>query len=239
MQHMKTIFIFFILTISLNCFAQDSRLFDNQWYLHNLIIDGESNIPPVNDEIPFVPLDFLETGEIYTGICESPGNGTVSYVGTSEFTVQDFAVLAGGCYDSEENEDFNNLYINIYWIENIEGTFLYTIVENGANKTLTITNSSGDEAIYGNMLLTTEDHFTPSFTIYPNPTGKKVFIQKGYNTTINNLKILDINGRLIYSFSQFISEVPAINVQSLKNGIYFITIEDEQSRVITKRFIKE
>lgn len=226
------------MSISVTTFAQDSRLFDNQWYLHNLIIDGESNIPPVNEEIPFVPLDFLETGEIYTGICESPGSGTVSYEGTSEFTVQDFGVLTGGCYNSEENEDFNNLYINVYWIDNIEDTFLYVVVEDGGNITLTITNSSGDEAIYGNLLLATEDYFSPSFTIYPNPTEKILFIQKEYNTAINNLEILDINGRLIYFNDQINSEIPAINVQGLKNGIYFIIIEDEQSRIVVKRLIK-
>lgn len=236
---MKTILTIIVLTIGLNLSAQDTRLFDNQWYLQSLIMDGETIIPPVNEEIPFVPLDFSVNGEILTGICESGGAGIVVYTGTSQFTIDGgLVVLTGGCYDSAENEEFNDTYIRTFWQDTSSNMYQYEIIEDGMDKTLIITNSNNDEAFYSNMLLNTQDFSTTAFKIHPNPAHEYVYIEKELNTTITSLKISDVNGRIVYFDTQINTEIPSVNIENLKSGLYFISIEDSEKRIVIQKFIK-
>jgi len=239
MKNFKTLLVLVILVISTNCIAQDTRLFNNTWYLHNLIVNGENNIPPVNNEIPFVTLDFIEVDQIIeTFVCpESAGGGVVIYNGTTSFNLSTFAVLLGGCYGDPENEIYNTLYIVDYWLINTLGDFSYTITEDGSSITLIITNQLGDTAIYGNELLSSESFNENSFAIYPNPATTILNIENN-DVIITDISIYDVSGRLVYTDKSITSEVSTINIQNLNEGIYFITIQDEQNRSSTKRFIK-
>ena len=220
----------------MNSFAQDSRLFENIWYLHDLVIDGIHNIPPVNNEIPFVPAEFIETGEFYTGMCESGCSGQIIYNGSTEFTFQDFACLLGGCYQNEPfNEDFNNLYVNIYWLPTTQNIYTYTITENGSNRILIIVNSNGDEAIFGDELLSTDDFDELSITTFPNPIQDVLRINNTSNLKITSIKIYDLSGRLVLNKKSNINQV---EVSHLNSGSLFLEIETEH-RVVFKKMIKE
>lgn len=240
MKKFKTLLVLIILVISANCIAQDTRLFNNTWFLHNLIIDGNNNIPPVNNEIPFVAMDFYEVNpSIETAVCpESGGGGDVIFNGTTNFNIPVFVYLTGGCYGDPENEVFNALYIDEYWASNTSGDFSYTITEDGSSITLIITNQLGDTAIYGNELLSSENFNDNSFAIYPNPATTILNIENN-DVIITNISIYDISGRLVYSDKSINSKVSTINIQNLNEGIYFINIMDEQDSVLTKRFIKK
>ncbi len=237
---MKKLLIIIILVTSFNSIAQDARLFNYTWFLHNLIIDGNDNIPPINNEIPFVALDFIEVNpSIETVACpESAGGGDVIFNGTTNFNIPVFVYLTGDCYGDPENEVFNALYIENYWTNNTPGDFSYTITEDGSSITLFITNQLGDTAIYGNELLSSENFNENSFAIYPNPATTTLFIENN-DVIITNISIYDISGRLVYSDKSITSEVSTINIQNLNEGIYFINIMDEQDRILTKRFIKK
>ena len=237
---MKTILTILIMSISVTNFAQDSRLFDNIWYLHNLIIDGENNIPPVNDEIPFVPAEFIKPDVFNTGICESGGGGQIFYNGSSEFTLQDFGFLTGGCYENEPfNEDFNQLYVEIYWFPTSANAYFYTITEDGNNRTLTIVNSNGDEAIYGNELLAVNNFKNEAFSIYPNPTEDIIYVQKKENINLSKILIFDINGKLVQLIEQINSDSLIVNVNALKKGIYFISLKNDKNQYTVKKLIKK
>ena len=83
---MRNLFAIFVSLLTyFTCSAQDPQLFENTWYLHDLIIGGQSNVPPINNEIPFVPADFIEPDLFETGMCGSLGSGTILYSGTNEF----------------------------------------------------------------------------------------------------------------------------------------------------------
>ncbi len=83
---MKNIICILFLATTAQVLAQDPQLFENTWYLHDLIIEGQSNIPPINNEIPFVPADFTVPDFFQTGMCESGGGGEISYNGSNEFS---------------------------------------------------------------------------------------------------------------------------------------------------------
>ena len=65
---MKTFITIFILALSTTAFAQDPQLFENEWYLQNVIIDGQDNFPPSNDELSYVPAIFTQDG-FFTSVC--------------------------------------------------------------------------------------------------------------------------------------------------------------------------
>ena len=237
--NMKSIFTILILYISTTIFAQDSRLFENNWYLSDLIIDGIHHTPPKNREIPFVRVEFIETDEFRTGMCESGALGQIIYNGNTAFTFNDLAFLGGGCYENSPfNENFNGLFV-AYWSQTLENTYLYSFTENGNNKTLTIVNSNGDKTIYGNELLSINDFKNDEFSIFPTSVEDIICIIKKKNRTLNKIMIFDIKGKLIQINEQIDSDIITINIQTLRKGIYFISLENEAKQIISTKFIKK
>ncbi len=63
-----------------------------------------------------------------------------------------------------------------------------------------------------------------SIRIYPNPTTNKIFISNETSITINNIKVMDMMGKTILEDTNNFSE---INLQSVQNGIYFLSITSD------------
>src|SRR5690554_8227422 len=110
---MKYLCLTLIALISYTSSAQDPRLFENTWYLHNLIIDGSSNLPPVNDEIEFVPLYFNEPTNMETSACYTM-TSSVDFIGSDQFALLDGGMTLQGCEDPENN-DFADFYMIGFW----------------------------------------------------------------------------------------------------------------------------
>ena len=76
-------------------------------------------------------------------------------------------------------------------------------------------------------------------TISPNPVSDKLNIQFGTNILSAEVTIFDLNGRkLVCKHLQDVKSEIALNVEAFKNGIYFIRINDGESKVKTLKFIK-
>ncbi len=220
---------------SYTLYAQNPDLFENTWYLHNLVIDGDSNIPPINDEIPFVPADFYENGVINTGMCEETGTGELEYIGTTEFDVLTINFLTGGC---EENQPHNQQYSSLYQSFWSNLLYSYEITKDGQNRTLIITSPNGDYAIFGNEAPLSIDDFTDSkFLIYPNPVKETVNINNSSNQTVT-VTIYDVSGKKLQSHV-LESSKETINVKPLKAGLYFVVFENEAGERSSERFVKQ
>lgn len=77
-----------------------------------------------------------------------------------------------------------------------------------------------------------------SFSVFPNPVNDKITISNTSNSTINTVKITDLNGRIIMNInSNSIADVE-INVSDLSAGIYLMNIDSDKG-VFTKKIIKE
>ena len=93
---MKSLFIFLVLAITyFSGYGQDPLLFEQDWYLHDLVIDGESTPPPSNDEVEYIPLNFYSdqfSDRFDTIVCEglTGDNITVSAV---DIFVEGFLIL--------------------------------------------------------------------------------------------------------------------------------------------------
>ena len=53
--------------------------------------------------------------------------------------------------------------------------------------------------------------------------------------SVNRIKIYDLQGKQVLLITKNLSQ---INVQNLKTGIYFISIENDKNEILTKKFIK-
>ncbi|MEX0995558.1 MAG: T9SS type A sorting domain-containing protein [Flavobacteriaceae bacterium] len=229
--------IIFLLLLGFNGFSQDDRLFENIWYLHDLVIDGESNIPPVNNEIPFVPADFNENGDLYTGICDEEGIVNLEYIGTTAFEVLDAAFFTGGCH---QNYPFNQKYSGLYqgfWgsLWGI-GAIPYEIVENGTYRILTVTNPNGDYALFANEIpLSINDFSGAEFLIYPTLVQNSFTIYSRSNIEIQKITIYNLFGQNAFTPSLQQSE---IDISHLKSGIYFVSVQDTSNQMTTIKIVK-
>lgn len=82
--------------------------------------------------------------------------------------------------------------------------------------------------------LETENFLNNLFGIYPNPTTDKIFISNTTNIAINNVKVMDVTGKVILEKTNNFSE---INLQSVKNGIYFLSITSD-NKTKTYKIVK-
>ncbi len=233
---MKTFITIFILALSTTAFAQDPQLFENEWYLQNVIIDGQDNFPPSNDELSYVPAIFTQDG-FFTSVCNEL-TGFIEYEINSFSFPQPLETTFIDC-QFQVNEDFEVIYFNYYY-SGPGNLYNYTITtDSNENKTLVVISNTGDQAIYGDHILSIEDFYDPQFTIHPNPAQNELLIT-AQNTTENlKIKIFNIEGKLLSAQSITLQDQKAIDVSQLLSGIYFLNIEDENGNTTTKKFIKQ
>ncbi len=229
--------LFFILFAYFSCNAQDPQLFENTWYLQNLIIDGQDNLPPNNEDVPFITVSFNEN-LFFTFVCDGL-DGIVIY-NNSQFSFDSWSMTLGGCFgiNATENAVYQGIYLGEFFISNIDNPFTYSITDEGSSKTLVIFSSNGDEAIYSSVLLSTQDYSTNLFTILPNPVKDELFISGTIDWNDFTVNIFNINGKLILSVNDSNLNNKSIDVQKLNSGIYFILLKDKNGRSIIKKFIK-
>lgn len=221
-------------------YAQDPQLLDNPWYLHDLIIDNQSHVPPTNEEIPFIFLEFNanNTNSLYTYACDMASGQaeSINYYGNNIFNVDTVYWLGGGCNDSN-NENYNYIY-QYFWQTPYLSDYSYEIIINGNHKTLIITSIYNNQAIYGNQLLSINDEKINDFSFYPNPS--KDFISLAFNQENKDRKafIFNTNGKLIKAFS-LKNKDNKINIEALNSGLYFLKIKDNTNKTITRKIIKK
>lgn len=143
----------------------------------------------------------------------------------------------------EENTIFEGIYLSFFFDQVTQDPYIdpfpYIISDDGSEKTLIIENVNGDQAIYGNYILSTINFHSSQFTVHPNPSKEKLFITTTNRFGNLNVKIFNVEGKLLRTHNVAFENQTSIDVSSLKSGIYFLTIEDENGKKEIKKFIKE
>ncbi|MCR9173264.1 MAG: T9SS type A sorting domain-containing protein [bacterium] len=70
------------------------------------------------------------------------------------------------------------------------------------------------------------------FTVYPNPASDRIFIDSELNFSPQDIKIKDIRGRNVETIVNFTDN--SINIATLSNGTYFVSIENDEVSGIEK-----
>ncbi len=235
---MKTILYILLFNFSAISFAQDPILFETDWFLMDLIVDGANVTIPNNGEIGNIPLDFIQIG-FSTQPCNLL-NMEIEDLTNSDFTTSRAVIYEYNC-SFPDTYYFEEVYFMDFFHFDMMGlTFNYAL-EIGANDTrmLTITNIEGDIAIYGNAALSVDDSPAAKVSIYPNPVKDKLFLST--KSALGNLKIkiFNIEGKLLSTQITDLKSQTSIDVSSLKSGIYFLYIEDGTRETDVTRFVKE
>jgi len=204
-------------------FAQDPQLFGNTWYLHNLVINGNNNVPPSNSEVGFVTVAFDVPG-FETMVCDVL-TADISYNGSNEFTLSNLGATFEDCV-MPTNTAFEVLYLDTFYEANSTDPFSYSIVmEGNGSKTLTVTAVTGDQAIYNSELLSTQEFTNSSYIIYPNPvTNSKLVISGLDNSYDAKSSIYGSDGKKILEFDIEAGDSKTIVVDQLPPGAYYMII---------------
>lgn len=217
------------------------ELTDNDWFLQSMTVNDTEYLTPNNTELSNVYLSFNPptTPDVifYTSVCATMnGQQRFDYL-NSQFNLYDMALNNNYC--SNENIDFENLYYYFYIDHNtvntyvFAGPFTYSIIENGSLRTLTITNSLGDIAIYSNSPLTTPDYTQNQISIYPNPV-KDTFTIENNNISIQNIELFNVLGKKVLE-----NQNKEVFISNLENGIYLVKIALANGEIINEKIIKK
>jgi len=163
-------------------------------------------------------------------------SGTILAVGAPQenntrffkFQSGDWVMVGNAIAGAEVNDDFG------YSVDlSSDGT---KVVIGDPNNNVNGSNSGFAQSYDVTSVLSIEDYESNLFSIFPNPTHSVLNIQSTLN--INQLSIIDINGRILKSFdSTNQSQDVIIDVESLSSGIYFLKMFTGDNEQII-RFIK-
>ncbi|WP_299214426.1 T9SS type A sorting domain-containing protein [uncultured Dokdonia sp.] len=233
--------------ISQSILAQDPLLFEGEWVLYSLEINGEQFVPESNNEVEFIKLLFEESTNdnpdtpysILGTVCDSFFSSVIFE--ESDFSTfmlgDDYVTTLANC-DTSENQNFQNRYFSFYETS-ISDPFEYSIVFLGNNATLHVIASNGDIADYGNTVLSTSDFVKPSFSVYPNPAQDQLFIETHQISEAYTITVFDVNGKQKVQTSKKTLEANPLQIQHWASGIYFVQLKSQDRIVSTKRFIKK
>lgn len=84
--------------------------------------------------------------------------------------------------------------------------------------------------------LSTPDFKNNIVNVYPNPSNGILFFSTANDIQMDSAKIFDSTGKLIFSASKIIDN--KIDISNLSNGIYFISLQNDEKGIYTQKFIK-
>ena len=85
----------------------------------------------------------------------------------------------------------------------------------------------------------TQSFFTNNFSIQPNPVNDVFSVTTKNNVAIDNIKVMDINGRIVSETNNTNgSDAMQVNISELNVGVYFVKVQSELG-VGTSKIIKK
>jgi hypothetical protein len=229
---MKHLYLSLALLLCQLSFAQDSRLFDNPWFLTNVIKNGTDHVPPRgNMGVTFdSPMSMIVQGCL-------PMMANVTFENNStNFSATNFQLCLCFCTDSEA-EAYEGVYFPFFTpnfeLESVQ-EFTYTISVQGEVKSLIINSMFNEQAIYSSIPLSNESFEKAEFSLSPNPAND--FITITYNSQPNpnqKVQIYNTLGKLCKT-GHLTSVQTKIETSDLSSGIYFLKIDGRE----IKKFVK-
>lgn len=98
-------------------------------------------------------------------------------------------------------------------------------------------NIIGVDAFSVDRPLSTEGFFASNFAVYPNPATNVLNINTKGSTSMNQIQLTDINGRIVKTVNAAQVSETQINIGDLNSGVYFLKISSDLG-VGTSKIIK-
>lgn len=232
---MKTLLYILLFNISTISFAQDPQLFENTWYLYEVMSTDlgthydVSNInPPIS---PYLDIseDLTFNGE---GACNT-FSGTYEFFPPNDLSSISFIATTNDCGIQQHN------WFEYEYFSFISNGFWFSITQDNGGKVLSMSSPLMGYAIFKNYPLSTSDFQKNKFQLYPNPAKDKLFLSTTNLTENLKVKIFNIAGKILSNQTLELENQTSIDVSNLSSGMYFLNIKDENGNTAVKKFIKE
>jgi len=82
-----------------------------------------------------------------------------------------------------------------------------------------------------------QEDTNPELRIYPNPSKGQFYISSAINNLFFNVRIMDLNGKLVYVKNNIPNESP-LDISELKASVYMIEIQNSANQIIRKKLVK-
>lgn len=168
----------------------------------------------VLDEVDGAPLNYVVTEATYeaetwynVAIVQNNTNGTLDYYLDGELI---YSGVAFGATNIEQITILNDNYEGQAWIDNIQ------VVEG---------------------LLSVKSPIASQFSIYPNPATDVINITNADNILVNNVAVVDLNGRTVKSLNFNNVSEAQINIGDLASGMYLLNVSSDKG-TMTKKIVK-
>jgi hypothetical protein len=238
---MKYLNVFLIILVYNFSFAQNQQLYENDWYLSNLIVNGSSVIFPNNYEASNIKLSFYQEENttqsfMKTTLCNEMWGLTTFENNHTNFSFSNYVATLMFC-DFIENENYQYMYLTFFTENEPNNDFTYNISDFENIRTLTINSINNKQAIYSSQMLSTNQYRKLDFNISPNPVSDYI------NIKLDNQKVENVLVNIYNSFGKLcktaniISNQESINVEELSSGIYLINFTTK-GEIITRKFMK-
>lgn len=243
----KLILLLFVFLPVISYSQNDCNDFIEQWYLVEMIINGQNQQIPINDEVVNVVLDCPSNSDdiFITSYCQT-GVGTLIQNGNEyTFENQEFTITGEIC-ETPENVNPEALFFS-FFTENIDQTFLFQVefldwTEDcgGSITALFIEAPNGDNLVFFDcprQLLNTAQFNKSAISISPNPVNSVLQIEPINEVSIINYKIYTAQGQLLVS--QKMAADHMVNISGFNAGLYFLKLTNDEGKSIITKIIKE
>ncbi len=162
---------------------------------------------------------------------DCPADETVTYSEGSFYSVPDY--IGNGDVSADDNCTVALTITQdpVAGTELTEGVYTmnFDTVDDEGN-----TSNCSFELTVEEILSVEESILLEGLSIYPNPSSEVINIIST-NRNITDIYLADITGKLLYTVSNLDSERQTMDISSLTQGIYFVSINNE----VTKKIIKK
>jgi len=97
-------------------------------------------------------------------------------------------------------------------------------------------NSNADGVSQNMKVSSVKDLKAGQIKIYPNPSSKSITIS--YDANLRNVKIISMDGKIILD-QKVRKTIHEIDVSSFAKGIYLISVDTEDGKILKSKFIKD
>lgn len=222
-------------------YAQDPQLFENDWYLQKVVIDGIDIFPPYPSVIGRVYFD-TEFIEVVHPDCEEGFGKSINYLPDNIFETDNGGVVLLGICGDPLIIEFMDKHYSIYYDLNNEiakNPFTYNFTQDNSLTNLTIVNTDGDKAIYGNEPLSINDIMAFDLTIYPNPSENAIFINSKGLYGISEFILYNSIGSVVFRTKHNDNPVSKLDISHVSSGLYILGISLKNGNIIYKKIVKK
>jgi hypothetical protein len=210
--------------------------------LKEISIDSNSVYPDPNEEVINATLQCPKNpnSEFTTTYCKTGTALIEQTIDGFSFVNQEFFIEGDACEESINNT-LEDLYFSFFTSNSDQLLTVEILILHDPDLSLLwLYAPNGDFVYYESIpqeLLGIDNFNRQRIVISPNPIIDSFSIQNNSSAILTNLKIIDINGKVVQHFNTTI--LNNISAKNLSNGLYYLQLVTDDGKMIAKKILIE